>query len=667
MILTAKLLLDTGGFTGPARGAIDPLRRVKNELTAVGREAEKVAAGSGRLALPAAAAAGAGGVAAGAGPAIAALVAIRSQTIAVAQEMRRAAAPVAELRASFRQLSLEGGGRGGRPMINVTPIAGARAEMVLARQELARYVAAQRLALGGGEAASSRMVYAPIGRRITGADTPAGGAGAGVLGGVAGSVMRAAAPIAAAAAVIGTAFKSIKAASQMEDFETSFSTLLGGIDQARERMGELATFAKDTPFELPEVAQASRVLETLTQGALSTGAGLRMVGDTAANVKEPIQELSVWIGRTYDGLMNGRPIGEALMRLQELGIMSGKTRTEIEQLQEQGKRGAEVWGVAAASFARFSGEMERRSATVSGRFSNLKDSASAVLREMGGPLAAAANEPLRRTSLLLDGIAEQLRDVKRFWLEAFGVVPDGKFPGPAAKPKPAPAGAGSQQEISAALNQFFGPLDQLSGAKRSMKDSMASFADARAQRVLQDPFSNDADRERALLGQARRAFKESGMRGQQIAPGVTADPQSVDDALQRVDAEMKLLETMKEHNAFAGLTAEKMEKLTTAYEKLVQLATQLNGIRKSAVDRALEDFFGPMDKRVKSWDAATPKPPTDNLARIGLFIGAGGAGAEHSRQTAHNTAQAARFLQKLVEMPPTAISAPGSSWGVQHG
>ncbi len=46
----------------------------------------------------------------------------------------------------------------------------------------------------------------------------------------------------------------------------------------------------------------------------------------------------MWIGRLYDGLQSGRPVGEAMMRLQELGVISGDTRNQIENLQKSARK-----------------------------------------------------------------------------------------------------------------------------------------------------------------------------------------------------------------------------------------------------------------------------------------------------------------------------------------
>jgi hypothetical protein len=157
--------------------------------------------------------------------------------------------------------------------------------------------------------------------------------------------------------------KAISSAADMEGMQVGFSVLLGSMDAAKKRMAELAKFGAETPFELPEVAAASRTLETLTHGALSTGKGLTLVGDVASATQEPFQELSVHIGRLYDGLMNGRAVGESMMRLTELGAISADARAKIEQLQQSGKKGDSVWQIAANDMGRFSGMMKAQSGT----------------------------------------------------------------------------------------------------------------------------------------------------------------------------------------------------------------------------------------------------------------------------------------------------------------
>lgn len=187
----------------------------------------------------------------------------------------------------------------------------------------------------------------------------------------------------------------ISKASEQQDLEVQLTTLLGSAEAAQGRISELRDFAAKTPFELPGLTRASRILETLTDGALSTGDGLRLVGDLASGTGESFENLAVHIGRVYDGLQNGQAVGESLLRLQELGIITAETRTEIERLQEANQKGDEVFAVAAKDFERFGGAMEAQSKTLSGVFSTLKDNFNQLLIILSKPALAPLTGTLK--------------------------------------------------------------------------------------------------------------------------------------------------------------------------------------------------------------------------------------------------------------------------------
>lgn len=229
---------------------------------------------------------------------------------------------------------------------------------------------------------------------------------------------------------ISTAFREARAAvgeaANRETMETAFVPLLGSAKAARERMAELADFAAHTPFQLPGIAAASRTLESLTDGALSTGDGLRLVGDAASAQNTPIEEMAVTIGRLYSGLDSGRPVGEAMQRLQELGAISPDVRAKLEKLQAEGKKGSEVWQVAAEELARFSGGMELQSQTWNGKISTLSDNWAQVRAEFSKPIMDALKPLLDEGIGSLESMAAKAREIgetiayaMRFMIEAF--------------------------------------------------------------------------------------------------------------------------------------------------------------------------------------------------------------------------------------------------------
>ncbi len=209
----------------------------------------------------------------------------------------------------------------------------------------------------------------------------------------------------------------IKPAMNMESFKVQFKTLLGSLEKAEKRIKELTDFAATTPFQMPAVVKASKILETLTEGAISTGKGLRMVGDVSAGVGADIDELAVWFGRLHDGLKNNRPVGEAMARLQELGAISGKARGKIEELAASGASMAEKWKAVENATAKYNGLMKEQSGILTGLISTLKDNFSLALVEIGTEILPVLKDATKElTKVIVD--LKKSGQLKEFGKEA---------------------------------------------------------------------------------------------------------------------------------------------------------------------------------------------------------------------------------------------------------
>ena len=157
--------------------------------------------------------------------------------------------------------------------------------------------------------------------------------------------------------VAGVTGGGLKMVMEEQDMASAFQVMLGSREAAEKRMQELIAFAGQTPYTRQEVWGASRQLEILTGGALSTGDELTRIGDIAAGTIQPFEEVAMWMGRLYDGLKSGRPIGQAAMRLQEMGALSGESRERLEKLAESGMHISKIWPLATKEFDRFDGLM----------------------------------------------------------------------------------------------------------------------------------------------------------------------------------------------------------------------------------------------------------------------------------------------------------------------
>lgn len=169
--------------------------------------------------------------------------------------------------------------------------------------------------------------------------------------------------------------KQVMAASQqMEAFTAQYKTLYG---RETPELGAAALqraikFSAETPFEMPEVIQAQRMLKVMTDGALDTADALSLVGDVSAGVGRRIDELSIWFGRLYTG-MKTHQIGEPMMRLTELGVVTGETRMQLEKMMKAGTDADKMWTYFTGSLGKFKGLMDEMSTTVQTRLSNMSD------------------------------------------------------------------------------------------------------------------------------------------------------------------------------------------------------------------------------------------------------------------------------------------------------
>lgn len=154
---------------------------------------------------------------------------------------------------------------------------------------------------------------------------------------------------------------------QEQSVTTAFEVMLGSAEKARERVEELTAFAGQTPYKREEIYEASRILQVFTGDALSTGAELTRIGDIAAGTQQDFVNVALWMGRLYDAMKSGRPVGEMTSRLQEMGAISGESRAIIEALAESGYDISKTWPTAMREFSKFDGMMEK----MSGNLQNL--------------------------------------------------------------------------------------------------------------------------------------------------------------------------------------------------------------------------------------------------------------------------------------------------------
>ena len=219
---------------------------------------------------------------------------------------------------------------------------------------------------------------------------------------------------------------SSAAAASVESLTTQFTTLLGSTKAAQERMEEITEFAAKTPFEISELAATSKLLEVMGGKLISTGKGLELVGDAAAMAGQPLEEVGLQIGRVFSAITSGNSAGEAVNRLQELGLITGATKLRFEELAAAQKKGkAEVLSGASALkllqtvMSKAQGGMAALSVTTKGKLSNMKDNLSQLKVAFGEGFNIGLKNALDRVNEFLPQMMEKF---KEFGLETGKVM-----------------------------------------------------------------------------------------------------------------------------------------------------------------------------------------------------------------------------------------------------
>lgn len=217
-------------------------------------------------------------------------------------------------------------------------------------------------------------------------------------------------PIVAAGAAI------VAVAGKMEQAEIAFAGLLGSAEKAGAFLTELKDFAAKTPFEFPDLVQASKRMLALGFEAQKIIPTLRTVGDAAAGLgagAQGIDRITLALGQMA---AKGKVSAQEMNQLAEVGIKGwdilaksvGKSVAEMQKLAEKGALdgAAAVDVILAGLNKQFAGQMEKQSQTLLGQWSNFKDQVTFILMDFGKILLPVLKDALAATMPLLDILRE---------------------------------------------------------------------------------------------------------------------------------------------------------------------------------------------------------------------------------------------------------------------
>ena len=226
--------------------------------------------------------------------------------------------------------------------------------------------------------------------------------GIGKFGSILGKGLKTAAKVGAAA--VGAASTAIVALgkigleynSQMEQYTTNFTTMLGSQEAAVQKVDELKKFAASTPLSMDDLAKGTQTLLAFgVESENSTGI-LRQLGDIALGDADKMQRLSTAFGKaTAAGKVTGDTVQQMIDAgwnpLIQISKAAGETMEETQKRMSAGAISVEELQAAmeavTSGTGQFAGGMEAASHTTQGLISTLQDNARALVGEVFQPIS----------------------------------------------------------------------------------------------------------------------------------------------------------------------------------------------------------------------------------------------------------------------------------------
>lgn len=98
----------------------------------------------------------------------------------------------------------------------------------------------------------------------------------------------------------------------MENYMANFSTLLGGMDKAQQKMQFISKYAAETPFEMRDIAEAQKTLLAFNVESEQSEKVLKMLGDVSLGDSQKFNALALVFGQMSS---TGRLMGQDLLQI----------------------------------------------------------------------------------------------------------------------------------------------------------------------------------------------------------------------------------------------------------------------------------------------------------------------------------------------------------------
>lgn len=210
--------------------------------------------------------------------------------------------------------------------------------------------------------------------------------------------------------------------AQMEMYTANFAVLLGGQEKAVKKMEQLKEYAAKTPFELSDLADATKTLLAFNVAEEDSAQVLSMLGDISLGSAEKLETLTRAFGKMHSSQKVSREDIDMMIDagFNPLLLVSEKTGESIQDLYDRISEGemavseiTEAMQQATSKGGQFYKGTETGAQTLSGKFSTLKDNFAAFTGEITEGVTPALMEAMDAVTGLFedDALKGALTDI----------------------------------------------------------------------------------------------------------------------------------------------------------------------------------------------------------------------------------------------------------------
>ena len=202
--------------------------------------------------------------------------------------------------------------------------------------------------------------------------------------------------------------------ARMEQYTTSFTTMLGDQAKAQQLVNDLKTQAAKTPFGMGDLAGSMQTLLAFGISLEDAKKHLMQIGDISQGDAQKMESLTLAFAQmSSTGKLTGQDLNQMINAgfnpLEEISRTTGKSIGELKEEMAKGAISADMVADAFASATeeggRFHGAMEAQSKTFTGQLSTMRDG----IDNLKGLLAQGLTDALAGTVMpMVNGWIDEL-------------------------------------------------------------------------------------------------------------------------------------------------------------------------------------------------------------------------------------------------------------------